>query len=1060
MRHYFLFVVVLQFLFYFKSYSQTNDANYIITKKLYSVEKGLASREVFCGVQDKNGFLWFGTRNGLNRFDGNKFTLFTKQKNGLFDNKIIQMAADDANRLFLVFALPGFSYGINEIVQVMDLKTNQVKSLSEMFPQLPFKEKDVYWITNDGTSDITFMVHNPFRLYKYSSKAGFRLTLEMKNWDSTYDSKSGFYRFSGQGSIFQNNYAALKLSYPQNLYWISPDTVRELKNFGTETFVFMVNNASELFVKIKTIHGNQEKYLFGIINSKDELKPFIIGNNDEFNNVDVTNTVENATVNKQSFIMVNPEKGLYLINSSEIIKLADVTLVKGFQNIRVYRNFYDRLGNLWLCTSLGVFQIEIEKNRFQHYFAKSQQQIEANNQVRGIWSDETKQNFKDTSAYHIYANLWFHFFKQTGNKISAVKSGNLFYAVSKIGDTVYTCNGYVCRFDEKKNEIIPLINAYTSEIWSLHQLNDSILLEGKSTDIFKLNIKAKTEDTVTYLKTSIPKASFVYRFIQSNSGKLWAVAENGLYELNSSGDVVDYWGNKAKEKSHQLSVASIYDAYEDANNIFWIATNSEGLFQFDINNSNNNIGVSLRQFNITSGLPSDVLYRIEADNNNNLWISSDNGLIKFNKGNFSVQTYSIKEGTSNDEYNRTSSFKAKSGRIFFGGLDGIDAFYPDDFLSDSTATNIPLRITSFAQFSGNTNKLIDRINALNMENKITMHVGDKFFTMEFALLDFQEGRQHFAYKIEGVDKDWNYINENSIRISGLPYGNFTLRIKGQNPDGYWSKDEIVIPVEVLVPFYLQIWFIASSILVIALLIYLGVRIRLRNLEQEKIKLETTVAERTDDLQTALGQKDELLKEIHHRVKNNLQVISSLLELQSMRLTDDSEAKVAIEEGQSRVQSIAILHHQLYQHEDLSKVELNTFTNELFRQIAGVFKKHEQELHVDINIPQMFFDIDTAVPLGLILNELFTNSFKYAHPVSKNGYANPLKILITLLTEDSNNIVLIYKDNGVGLPDDFVFEKANSLGLRIISRLSKQIKGSCVYEYDNGAKFSIRFKPKS
>ncbi|MEO8148606.1 MAG: histidine kinase dimerization/phosphoacceptor domain -containing protein, partial [Bacteroidia bacterium] len=1026
----------------FSLFAQTDslisNPDFIVSKRFLSVENGLASREVFCGVQDKDGFLWFGTRNGLNRFDGKNFKLFTQQNSGLHDNKVVQLAVDDANRLYIEYGLAGYQLATSSTVQVLDLKTKQLKSLKEVFPQMPFKEESVYWISNDGTDELTFLIARPYRVFKYSSSKGFTLKAEMKSWDITSDKTFDFSRFTGPFCIFQHGYAALKFNGKDNLYLTTPYSVHVFRPDNYEAFIFMINENMKMFTLLKP-ESNKEKYVFGTITETGKTETGIEGKNYSLKNFNIDNWLENGTVGSYSCLLYNQNKGMYLMNGNDIIKLTDAGAIRGFQNIKIYKNFFDRLGNLWICTSLGIFQVKVEKNRFQHYFTRAQQTVETNNQARGIWSDEL--NYNDT-VFNTYANVRVNLFRQNGKTINSTKYNYILYAITKHRDTVYTGANYLCRYDEKKNQLAPITKSETTEIWSLYPISDSILLEGTSVNICRFNLNSETFDTVSYLNSAIPKASFVYRFFKDKNKTVWAVAENGLYQLNAVGDVIDYWGNNAPGKTHRIAVASVYDAYEDKQGIFWIASNGEGLFRFDPNK--NADSVLLKQFNITSGMPSDVLYRIEADEKNNLWISTDNGIARFNTSDFSIHTYSAKDGIANNEYNRTSSFKAKSGRIFFGGLDGVDAFYPYDFTGDTVINTTPLQVISYSQYSGSKNKLIDLTNTLNRENKITMEVGDKFFNMEFALLDFQEGRHNYAYKIEGVDKDWNYINENSLRISGLPYGKFTLHIKGQNAEGNWSKNELSFPVEVLVPFYMHVWFIVSVILLIALLIFVFVRLRIRLLQHEKLKLERTVTERTNALQTALGQKEELLKEIHHRVKNNLQVISSLLELQGMRLTDTA-AKSAIEEGQSRVQSIAILHHQLYQHEDLSKVELNTFVNELFRQITGVFKKHDQEVHANIQIPETFFDIDTAVPLGLILNELFTNSYKYAHPaiasiLPDENEQTTLLIDVNLI-KDAGNLILVYKDNGVGLPPAFDFEKAKSLGLRIVTRLAKQIKGT-------------------
>src|SRR3978361_1807365 len=131
-----------------QSGSVNSNPDYTITKRLLSIEDGLASHEVFCGLQDRAGFLWFGTRNGLNRYDGKNCLLFTRQRNNLQDNKVVQLAQDDADNLFIEYGSTGFQLTTNDKVDVMNSVTREVKSLSAAFPGMPFKEQDVYWISN------------------------------------------------------------------------------------------------------------------------------------------------------------------------------------------------------------------------------------------------------------------------------------------------------------------------------------------------------------------------------------------------------------------------------------------------------------------------------------------------------------------------------------------------------------------------------------------------------------------------------------------------------------------------------------------------------------------------------------------------------------------------------------------------------------------------------------------------------------------------------------------------------------------------------------------------
>jgi two-component sensor histidine kinase len=228
-----------------------------------------------------------------------------------------------------------------------------------------------------------------------------------------------------------------------------------------------------------------------------------------------------------------------------------------------------------------------------------------------------------------------------------------------------------------------------------------------------------------------------------------------------------------------------------------------------------------------------------------------------------------------------------------------------------------------------------------------------------------------------------------------------------------------------------------------------------NRKQKRVnKLLTAEKVKSDVLAKNLGisleQKDLLMKEIHHRVKNNLQVISALLELQLENVSDE-HAIDAMTESTSRVRSISLIHQQLYQVEDISSIEFSKFASDLFKQISIVFNKTGSTISLDNNIAEAWQDIDTAVPLGLILNELLTNSYKYAFAGVETG-----TISIKLELQKDNFYHLLYSDNGPGLPENFKMEGLKSLGMRVIRNLSKQIGGRFYYDFDTKV-FHVTFK---
>ncbi len=228
----------------------------------------------------------------------------------------------------------------------------------------------------------------------------------------------------------------------------------------------------------------------------------------------------------------------------------------------------------------------------------------------------------------------------------------------------------------------------------------------------------------------------------------------------------------------------------------------------------------------------------------------------------------------------------------------------------------------------------------------------------------------------------------------------------------------------------------------------------RKARRELVFQNNIIEKQRSELEESLSEKEILLKEIHHRVKNNLTIISSLLELQSSGIEDET-AKAAIAVGQNRVSSIALIHQRLYQHDNLEAIELRGFLQDLFRHISSIFKKPGTEIQADITVPETLLDIDTAVPLGLIMNELLTNSFKYAFDEHKKGIVS-----IDLHQQEQGEFKLIYADNGPGIAGGINIKNTTSLGLRLIHRLSKQLGGSAMYQYHNGSTFIIHFKDTS
>jgi two-component sensor histidine kinase len=207
------------------------------------------------------------------------------------------------------------------------------------------------------------------------------------------------------------------------------------------------------------------------------------------------------------------------------------------------------------------------------------------------------------------------------------------------------------------------------------------------------------------------------------------------------------------------------------------------------------------------------------------------------------------------------------------------------------------------------------------------------------------------------------------------------------------------------------------------------------------------------LKASLREKDVLLKEIHHRVKNNLQVISSLLNLQSGAVTEPAVLAM-FTESQNRIKSMALIHEKLYQSKDLARIDFAEYVRNLANHLYRSYVVNANLISLKLNIENIHLNVDTAIPCGLMLNELVSNALKYAFPHGQKG-----EIGISLLRQNGEQLVLVVKDNGVGLPQDFDIKNSKSLGLKLVNILTKQLKGDLNYHGEGGTEFRLAFSSK-
>jgi two-component sensor histidine kinase len=246
-----------------------------------------------------------------------------------------------------------------------------------------------------------------------------------------------------------------------------------------------------------------------------------------------------------------------------------------------------------------------------------------------------------------------------------------------------------------------------------------------------------------------------------------------------------------------------------------------------------------------------------------------------------------------------------------------------------------------------------------------------------------------------------------------------------------NKELEVKQAKELVNFYITFSGVIAGLMILLIFVFINNR-------KKSIKLEEKNKE-----------NELLLKEIHHRVKNNFQTISSLIEMQGKNI-EDEKTLVRLKEGQSRIKSMSLIHQKLYQKDMISTIDFQEYAVQLIDQILNLYGY--PKTNVKIELKGLNLDVDTAIPIGLILNELVTNSCKYAFKENQEAY-----LCLSFSQQKPGEFKLIYKDNGPGIPSSFDLKKSESLGLRLIQRLTKQLQGTFNYKFEGFSVFEIEFK---
>ncbi|MBX7181912.1 MAG: hypothetical protein K1X82_07355 [Bacteroidia bacterium] len=551
-------------------------------------------------------------------------------------------------------------------------------------------------------------------------------------------------------------------------------------------------------------------------------------------------------------------------------------------------------------------------------------------------------------------------------------------------------------------------------------------------------------------------AKNILTLFKDHAGNLWIGSQDqGLWQMNQQGQFV-------QEKT--LAKSAVWSITEDEHHTLYVGTGDQGIWHKPATDH------AFKAFLKSSdGLSSDFVPGLVYDPNRHcLWTGGDEGFSKIypTGKNWAIKRFGDGDGFNPVTINPNGLLPFPNG-LLLGSVKGLVVYKPEE--KPLPLDGLKLSLASI---------LINRMPESLEQFKVGDSINSGRFRLELPYyrnnldLSFNACTTHkvwYQFLLKGQDSVWTAPSQTgTVSFTNLKPGNsYELHVRCYRDSDTGIVSEMKIPILIAKPWWESNWFIILMVLFTIALVWGYIKWRENKLKEENTRLEQTIAERTEELREQKGkieqtleekegllkEKEMLLKEIHHRVKNNLQTISSLLMLQANSLQDEN-AKKAIQESQSRVRSIALLHQKLYQSDGLETVEFSAFVQDLVQQIQPIYQDKSKEISIQLNMDECYLLIDKAIPMGLMVNEWITNSFKYAF---NQGKAGIIQIQLKHLpTGEELKWELSYSDSGQGFEEQVFQQPSRTLGLKLIKLLSQQLGGQLVYQ-QKPSTFTFQFK---
>jgi ligand-binding sensor domain-containing protein/signal transduction histidine kinase len=910
---------------YFIAVSQNQHVKF----ESIGTEKGLSQSNVVCILQDSRGFMWFGTQDGLNRYDGYKFTVFKndpRDPHSLSNSYVKDLLEDSKGNIWVATLGGGLNKFDREKNRFVHYRQDKKKpgSLSDDF---------VNCLTEDSGGNLWI-----------GTETGGLNRLDMKTGRFT----SYIYDKNHPGSISDNDVTTI-FEDSRHRIWVGTFNggMNLLDKAGGSFTRFQHSDKDGSSLAHNTVlrffEDHKHRLWIGTRGGGLDMlslpdNHFLHFKNDPGNSNSLSrNVILSMAGDDNHNLWIGTENGglsIFNIDTRTFTNyLHDDIDNTSLSNNSIYSIYKDSHNNMWVGTySGGINLYNKNANQFAHFKHSSSAGSLANNNILEFLEDSRGNIWIGTDGggvelFDPKTEKFTHFRHQPGNPRSICgdyvislredKDNNIWMGTCGDGTTVYNPSKKTFRHIKTDpvndasisgNNVGAIVSDKDKELWLTSWGNGLNHYQSKTGNFIRYKHDSSTLN-------SISSDRIIYLFADSK-GYIWiGTFDKGLDLFDKKTKTFTHFVHDSSRNS--LSDNNIHCIYEDKQGNIWIGTKS-GLNRLDRKTRH------FTNYFIRDGLPGAHVYGIIEDDKGNLWISTNNGMSRYNPQTGIFKNFSIADGLQSNEFKAHSSLKSSAGELYFGGVNGFNKFHPDSIKDNSPES--PLVITNFQIFNKEVQVSEDEEGDSPLQKDISetkeiiISYKQSVISFDFAYLNYVlSEKKQYSYMLEGFDNTWNEVGvQHTATYTNLNPGTYVFRVRAMNSNGSWSVNTANINLTILPPFWQTWWFKTCAVLFVLICLIAFYRIRMGVVTNQKEQLEKQVKDRTAeivllereqqnaDLEKAVAQgKFEIASEVMHDIGNAVVGFGAYITRIKRSLEDNHPEKLDSLAGFFRVQQPAL-----------------------------------------------------------------------------------------------------------------------------------------------------------